>query len=198
MKSQHTDYTDHQIGALKIIKRIFSDNNKGITWLAACQCGKEITITTRSIKRQAVPSCGCQRPLHKTKVCDNPQELTINKYLKDYKYRAHKTNLEWGLSEEEFKKLIGQCCTYCGLQPSHTINIYNRARFKKVQSQASRDRHERAAVNVSSIDREDSQKGYTSDNCVSSCMDCNYGKYTKTKQDFLNWVDRVYKYQHAP
>ena len=40
----------------------------------------------------------------------------------------------------------------------------------------------------------DSSKGYTKDNVVSCCKDCNYSKRTMSQEDFLTWVERVYNH----
>jgi hypothetical protein len=43
------------------------------------------------------------------------------------------------------------------------------------------------------IDRVDNSREYTKDNCVACCKQCNVAKHTTTLEDFLSWVERLYK-----
>ena len=45
------------------------------------------------------------------------------------------------------------------------------------------------------IDRVDSSLGYINENCVSCCRTCNYAKLEMNIKDFLDWVQRISKYQ---
>lgn len=45
------------------------------------------------------------------------------------------------------------------------------------------------------IDRTDSNEGYTRNNSVPCCYKCNMMKHTLTKQMFLNQVQRIYEHQ---
>ena len=49
-------------------------------------------------------------------------------------------------------------------------------------------------ISVNGIDRLDSSKGYTIDNCVSCCSVCNTAKLEMDVDDFKEWVVRVYDY----
>lgn len=190
------DYTGQEIGNLHIVKRLPNRKPKETLWFAKCKCGADIEITSRSIKNQSVPSCGCKRPLNKGRCKKSPLERTLNKYYSDYVYRAKKSNLKWEIDEFTFNKLVRSHCEYCGIEPCRSINIYDRKRFKNVKSKESKKRHEKGIAIVNGIDRIDSDEGYTRENVVSCCQDCNYGKYTKTPEQFLNWIKRVYKYNN--
>ena len=47
---------------------------------------------------------------------------------------------------------------------------------------------------ITGIDRIDSTKGYSKDNCVSCCKMCNIMKNKFSKEDFLNKVESIYNY----
>jgi hypothetical protein len=51
---------------------------------------------------------------------------------------------------------------------------------------------EQAWIKCSGIDRVDSNKGYTIDNCVPCCKTCNLAKAELSQRDFLDWVRKVY------
>ncbi len=45
----------------------------------------------------------------------------------------------------------------------------------------------------SGVDRVDSTKGYTVDNCESCCKTCNVAKANYSKKFFVEWVMRIHK-----
>jgi len=79
---------------------------------------------------------------------------------------ARGRNLPFQISREEAKSLIHRPCVYCGLQPA------------------------------CGIDRVDSGLGYTPENSVPACTNCNRMKMTRSKGDFLRWAAAVRA--HAP
>lgn len=193
-KGHYIDYSNRTIGALHIIKRIFTKDTPTPLWEADCSCGTKIEITSYSLRHMKVPSCGCSRPpMNSNK---NPQERTIDVYLQQYQQRCIRDNIVWKLSKEEFLVFIKQNCHYCNIPPSRIINVYSSKRFQQTKSLPSRQRHKHGQLLVNGIDRVDSNKGYTIDNCVTCCKDCNYGKLTKTRKEFLDWINRIWIHQH--
>lgn len=71
-----------------------------------------------------------------------------------YKKNAKKRNLEFLLTKNQFYNLTAQPCCYCGDLQGHN-----------------------------GIDRVDSSKGYTVDNCVSCCSRCNIMKMDLNKDE---------------
>jgi hypothetical protein len=45
------------------------------------------------------------------------------------------------------------------------------------------------------IDRRDNAKGYTIDNCLPCCENCNYIKRDIPYEDFMAWLDRIVRYR---
>jgi 5-methylcytosine-specific restriction endonuclease McrA len=45
------------------------------------------------------------------------------------------------------------------------------------------------------IDRIDSNKSYTLENCNPCCFQCNIAKNTFSEDEFLNWIKKVYQYR---
>ena len=85
--------------------------------------------------------------------------------------------LEFRLTKEEFRALTSAKCFYCGIPPiskkhgkikTHGAYIYN------------------------GIDRVNNTAGYTADNCVTCCTDCNQSKHTRTQQEFYDWIKRLH------
>jgi hypothetical protein len=56
--SNFTDLTNRRYGQLVVIRAIGRDNkSRNIEWLCKCDCGKEITVISRELKKRK--SCGC-------------------------------------------------------------------------------------------------------------------------------------------
>ncbi len=118
--------------------------------------------------------------------CSNCRKLRHNKPLNVIKYKeycyyrsgAKARNLEWDLNEEQFANLINKNCFYCGEQPS------------KRQTISYKDKYEL----VNGIDRLDSSKGYTINNCVPCCSKCNIMKSNFKKEDFLQHISKIYNF----
>jgi hypothetical protein len=88
------------------------------------------------------------------------------------KHSAKSRGLEWSLSEEQVKSLITKPCYYCDSKPvSH-----NSVMSKRLNGNFPHN----------GIDRVDNSRGYSSDNVVSCCSDCNYMKRTLSRDKFKN------------
>lgn len=103
----------------------------------------------------------------------------------EYKHNAEHRQHNFNLSFSEFNNLITQPCFYCGAEP----NIKNGGHLDKRKNKDQPD------LFTNGIDRIDSTKDYTIDNCVSCCSMCNMMKNTYSLNDFLNHVSNIYNHQ---
>lgn len=91
----------------------------------------------------------------------------------------------WNLNPKEFLSIIQQNCYYCGEPPqarsTRQGRVGNKTLFK---------------TPVNGIDRIDSSKDYTIDNCVPCCSKCNYMKQSFSQKDFLSHVEKIHFYQN--
>ena len=87
---------------------------------------------------------------------------TFNGRLLSYKRAAKERNIEWLLTDEEFKLFWQQPCSYCGDK-----------------------------IETIGIDRKDNNKGYLIENCISCCSICNTMKMTLTKEGFINKIKQI-------
>ena len=93
-----------------------------------------------------------------------------------YKNNAKARNIDWNLSEEEFKEIVSKPCYYCGENPQRTKTVSYKNTFEK----------------ITGVDRIDSSKGYNTDNCVSCCKHCNIMKNKFSKFEFLSRIEKIY------
>lgn len=167
-----------RLTVLDVIKRSSPKSDKKITthYKCICVCGNEKIVSKASLIGKHTQSCGC---LFKESVGANPLPdglSMFNQVFRNYKSGAARRNLEFTITEEEFKKLTKENCYYCGCEPSKqathpkspSIYIYN------------------------GVDRVDNNKGYVNDNVVTCCEQCNIAKRFYSQSDFFVWVQKVY------
>lgn len=164
----------NKLTCIKYIHR-GSDNRRIYLW--KCDCGNKKEIQERNVLFGRTKSCGC---LHKELAFSNrlPLEdvgtnVVINQYIKS----ATERGLTYNLTFEEIKSLITKECDYCGRLEINCTKIKGRGLFK-----------------YNGIDRVNNKRGYEIDNCVTCCNDCNRGKGTKTREEFLKWIEELYNH----
>ena len=90
--------------------------------------------------------------------------------LKNYKYDAMIDGKIWGLTDEQALDLINGDCFYCGICISKD--------------------------NTNGIDRLVNSRDYTEENCVSSCMMCNYMKCCLDPYIFIDRCEHILTYHN--
>ncbi len=110
-------------------------------------------------------SCGCLKRISKI-----PEKDLFTRYRRN----SIKKNKQFNLSIDQFKGLIYSNCHYCGSSPDSKLRVINS------------DLH-------LGIDRIDSNNGYTMDNCVSCCSNCNYAKRTLSYKEFMLLIKSIYE-----
>lgn len=101
-----------------------------------------------------------------------------------YVNRSTRDGLEFRLSREQFRALATMDCFYCGSPPSNT----------RVQARRSNGVGRKYATPFvyNGLDRVSSDFGYTVDNVVACCAQCNFAKHTVSQADFFEWIARVH------
>jgi hypothetical protein len=133
------------------------------------------------------------RPSYLIKVDNKYKEkLILNNYqngLKSHLYVQTKTNSKnrnhnFDLTIEEFVNIISKNCFYCGDSP------------KKVTKKmlVTRGHINEPPIYYNGIDRMDSNLGYTTNNIVPCCSQCNYMKHTTGIDDFYKQIEKIYNY----
>lgn len=100
-----------------------------------------------------------------------------NRILSTYRGNAKNKGHVFELTAGQTFALFAQDCFYCGAPPSRT----------------STHRKHRGAFTYNGIDRLDNNVGYTVDNTVPCCTECNFKKGKQHVKEFTDWVERVAK-----
>ncbi len=148
-------------------------------WECVCECGKIKIVRTSALMSGDTVSCGCYK---RDRVMKPNGVASFNLFIYNYKRSAKNRNIDFLLSNEEIKEIISQNCNYCGAEPKE----YNRSAQKKNKTNGN--------ILANGIDRIDNSKGYTKDNCVPCCSYCNSIKNDKTKKEFLDHIEKIYKF----
>jgi len=147
-------------------------------WLCKCECGKEKITNGNSLRAGYVKSCGCSfSEFHKCKKFA-PGVANMRQVINNYKQRTRKRGIEYNLTEEQFEEITQKDCYYCGAKPN---NVFSRSR-----------KGNNGNYIYNGLDRIDNIKGYTIDNIVPCCKQCNTAKNTLTLKEFQDWAKRLY------
>ena len=96
-----------------------------------------------------------------------------------YKNGAKTRNLSFDLPYNDFVKMIHDNCFYCGAKESNELITYSGYKFK-----------------YNGIDRKNSDKGYTLDNCVPCCHICNRGKSNLNMTEWIDYLNALVFYRN--
>lgn len=102
----------------------------------------------------------------------------INALYSHYKHSAASRSIPLELTKEQAQKLFEQECHYCGASPRVSYTHQSL----------------RGEYAWNGIDRVDNRLGYTVDNCVACCTQCNFAKRDMTQSEFKDWIKRAYQH----
>lgn len=183
-----------RFGMLVVIRQTAERCHNQSVWLCRCDCGHTIKATGSHLKRKVSPldHCGCMgvdktgNPKPGTRgiggfnstvrTSSNPTKA-FSALWGSYRHSATIRGHKWNLDKQQFLNLTQGDCYYCGSEPAQ---VYRSSNHK---------------FTYNGVDRLDSDKSYTPDNCVSCCGECNIAKGDRAVGDFLDWIERVYKHQ---
>jgi hypothetical protein len=145
------------------------------TWTAVkcrCLCGAEKVVRLTRVLCGHAKSCGCRKHLKKSPVSPGFTALCAR-----YKYRARSLKLKFSLSRDQLLKLFQEPCSYCGSLPS----------AKSIKTGTT------GFFVYNGIDRVDNAQGYTEDNVVACCRQCNIAKRCLSRKDFYRLIGLIYE-----
>lgn len=100
-----------------------------------------------------------------------------NKIFSSYKRGALLRNIEFHLSFDDVINLSQQNCHYCGIEPSNSTKAINKNGATQIL--------------WNGIDRINNEIGYTLENCVTACKQCNFAKFKFSYKEFKDYLKRI-------
>lgn len=164
-------------------------------YFTQCDCGNKKAVHHSYMLRGQIKSCGCFRKEYahsrnKThnfgKIRKLPGEVGLRSLICRYKIRAKNLQLEFSLSDDDFRNLCKKSCYYCGSSPNQIIG-----KQKSNTKNRSKISIENSLFKYNGLDRLDSKKGYIIDNVVPCCKTCNMAKSSMSVDQFLEWLVKV-------
>ena len=107
-------------------------------------------------------------------------ESGLRRVFSVYKTLAYKEGKVFLITLEEFRIISSSNCFYCNSPPS---NFMKMLRYD-------------SSYTYSGMDRLNSLRGYTLDNVVPCCTECNMMKWVFSKEDFLKRIEKIYNHQN--
>lgn len=183
--SRWPDLTGERFGHLSVERRaLVSETPKDKYkldfcrwWMTKCDCGKLVVVNTKRLNN-GVASCGCFSG--RTKSFGEAAKQSLYRW---YAAGAKRRKKIFDLTFEQFVSITSRPCNYCGAEPRSTWVHHKR-------KDGSPKYHGGYLHN--GVDRVDSSKGYSANNCVPCCKACNYAKNDKSVAEFKAWVQAVY------
>jgi len=182
------DYIGRKFGKLTVLGMSYRPapettrgrKNHKTLWHCLCDCGKEIYVPSSRITNRVIGSCGCAR--HRP-----PGESGLLRIYNGYRNDARKRKRikEFTMTFDEFKPIVVRNCTYCGCPPSREAKIPGCTTGY-------------SSFYYNGLDRIDPAKGYVLGNVVPCCTKCNMMKWVLSKEEFLEHVEKIYKFNRIP
>jgi len=158
-----------EFGSLVAIEPAKVDKGPSRTVCRCTRCGTVRSYRNNDLRCGHITGCGCLLRL--------PLGVAAMRIvMKAYKTNAARRHRTFDLNEEEFRQITSSVCFYCGSPPSNV----------------SGQKANNGLYVYNGIDRVDNDIGYTADNCVPCCWPCNSLKETRSKDDFLAHIARIY------
>lgn len=162
-----------RVGKWTIIERV-ANKKRHPYFSCLCDCGILRDVAWSSLRRGQSNSCGCG----KSNIL--PKGLAgLRRLLYNYRNNAKKRGLIWDIDEFQIIHLTQQRCHYCGIEPN----------MRQYGNQINGD------YIYNGMDRVDNDIGYTLDNVVPCCKQCNKMKSDTTRDKFIKHCKEVAKWQ---
>lgn len=178
-----SDLSGQIFGKLKVLHIDYDKIGKtrGSYYICDCACGNTVSKSRHSLIKLHTPtrSCGClQKEVARNSVLSDGR-ADRNYWIRKYKKRAKDQEIEFTLSDQEFFELSSQLCFYCDdppIQRSHGYKSTYGSPFL-----------------ANGLDRVEPKKGYTKDNVVPCCTDCNLQKRDTSQSEFIKKANKIAK-----
>lgn len=157
-----------------------------------CDCGNTCDVFGYSLlsSDNGSKSCGCLRIENRKLINTGRASPTRNSKggqmttIRD----VWRTNYKDGLSLDDFIVLSQKNCFYCDTPPSNKVN--------KIKGRTDTDYYQSGWFCYNGLDRIDSKLNHSIDNVVTCCFICNRAKGNMSVDDFILWIEKIYKFTY--
>lgn len=156
------------------IKLRYENGKSYVKWLVECNTCKNKTWKFSNTFNKLKFGC---------KICyDNSMKKfdgssAISKAYISLKNNAIPRGYSVDIDKQVFYEIASQPCYYCGAEPPEKNGV----------------KEWNGTAKINGIDRVDNSKGYTIENSVSCCYDCNQMKSNRTLDNFMKKIKEIYE-----
>ena len=183
-------------GQLTIIGSLKKKSGKNTYkyYICECECKNVREIPKFNLINGFSNSCGC---VGRNEKLLPEGETSINEKYASCRQAASVRNLEFDLTLIQYSQIISQNCHYCDAEPKN----YNRYLKKdgsivKTALKVNRFLIDRSWAKINTVDRIDSNKGYSIKNCVPACWPCNEAKMDTPYDKFIERAYKIVEHQN--
>ena len=180
MKSTRIDLSGKRFGLLKVISYSHSDRQNCPFYICRCSCGKEKTIKGKYLKNGDTKSCGCLREISGNKNLRFTGYKEIHgKFFSRIVRSAKSRKLEFNITIQQVWDLFlkqNRKCSFSGMLLNFQSNTH-------------------LYDGTASLDRIDSNKGYTIDNVQWVHKKVNMMKKEMSDSEFITWCREISGYR---
>lgn len=163
-----------------VLEEAGRNKSRVILWKCLCLCGTIKILPSTQLRNKSSKSCGClQRELAGNRRRLPKGIAERNRAFGMYRRSAKEQGYVFELTLEDFTEITALNCFYCNAFPTPY----------------SKNKDSNGEFIANGIDRVDNTKGYTKDNSVPCCFQCNSAKKALSKKEFLSWAVRLVEYQ---
>jgi hypothetical protein len=175
------DLIGQKFGRLTVLEK--ANSIKGDTaWKCKCDCGNIKITKTEYLRNGDCKSCGC---ITKERCVVMSKSLTRRKYSPLEATARFIWNKRYSeMDFEDFYNLSQQNCYYCGEPPSNIDSCAGDLSSEYMKNNS--------IFIYSGLDRIDSNKPHSKENCVPCCKFCNYAKRERSVEEFKIWLTNLY------
>ena len=152
------DITGNIYGRLTVLQYSHTNELGTAYWLCSCTCGGLVARSGSLLRRGSTKSCGCIKP--GSRPLNSGVAKSEQTLFKFFVNKARGRGHTPNLTLEQWRSLINKPCVYSG----HMTN------------------------GPTAIDRIDSTIGYTLENCVPCCGECNRAKGQMAHEEFITYL----------
>lgn len=165
------DLSGKRFGRLVVLRRAENNKSGDAFWFCKCDCdGKEVKVKGGSLRSGKTQSCTCYQKEFASKQHSGYEgQAAETQCFNTYRHNARTRSIPFDLSKEDFLNLTKENCFYCGQEPSQVVEVHSK----------------NGTYVYNGVDRVDSSKGYTLDNCVACCGTHNLMKLDMTSTEFV-------------
>jgi hypothetical protein len=169
------DERGKQYGRLVVVALADRQPGRNTHWICKCRCGQTATVGGAQLRDGSSTSCGCYWKEISRAGCNRlaVNEAAFRRALGKVKGGATKRRLIWTLTDGAARSLMTSDCHYCGAEPAR-ISVGVNGFFK-----------------WNGLDQKTPNAGYTLENCVPCCFECNRIKLNIPYERFLEKCKRI-------